>query len=441
MSSDNNKEFVDISSKSSRTSSKKKSGKKIVMTKVLCTFLSLIFLIGGVLCLFGYSTLNKFQYKDINKNPSPNATGVVDATGSTEPEVLVLDDESGSLLSDPYVLNVMLFGADQYGNEGLSDSMILLSIDNRHEKIKMTSFLRDTYISIPGYYASKLNAAYALGGAELSIATIESNYGIQIDRYAIVNFETFKEVVDIMGGVDIELSQDEIYYINDQIAQNGQSEYLPWDTVEGIVHLNGQQALWYARNRGGYVNGNEYYGSDWDRVERQRKFLNAVIDDMRDANLPEIVQIANAVGPNITTNLKNSEITTLVAGALTYLSYDVEQISMPTDGTWGYGYNEAGSVILVNDWNRARYDLAKFVYEDSVSNSSYDSQYEVYNDYNSYDDSYSDDSVDTYVSDSESYNDDSAYSDYDYSDDVNYDDSDSQDAEDEYYNDSPDSEY
>ena len=429
MSSDNNMEFVDISSSAKGRSSNKKSGKKIVLTKVVCTFLSFIFLIGGVLCLFGYSTLNKFQYQDINKNPVQSSTEGVDATGASEPEVLVLDDESGNLLSDPYVLNIMLFGADQYGNEGLSDSMILLSIDNRHEKIKMTSFLRDTYISIPGHYASKLNAAYALGGAELSIATIESNYGIQIDRYAIVNFETFKEVVDIMGGVDIEITQDEIYYINDQIAQNGQSEYLPWDTVEGIVHLNGQQALWYARNRGGYVNGNEYYGSDWDRVERQRKFLNAVIDDMRGANLSEIVQIANAVGPNITTNIKNSELTTLVAGALTYLSYDVEQISMPTDGTWGYGYNEAGSVILVNDWNRARYDLAKFVYEDSVVNSTYDSQTEDYNDYYDYDDSYG----------SDGYNsDDSDYSSDDYSDYNNYDDADSQDADTDYYVDSPD---
>ena len=195
----------------------------------------------------------------------------------------------------------------------------------------------------------------------------EKNYGIQIDRYAIVNFETFKEIVDIMGGVDVELTQEEIWYINDQIAQNGQTEYLPYDTQPGMVHLNGQQSLWYARNRGGYVNGTEYGGSDWDRVERQRNFLNSVMDELKNASLAEIVQIVNAVGPSITTNLKNSEITSLVASSLTYLSYDIEQLSMPTEGTWSYGYNEAGSVILVNDWNRARYDLAKFIYEDSVA--------------------------------------------------------------------------
>lgn len=367
MNEDNNQEFVDISSSAVKSvDPHKKSKKKLLVIKVICCVLAVIFLVGGVASIGYYSIVNKFNYEDIDKKPSKKPAST-SPTGETDPDVLIIDNEDGNLLTDPYILNIMLFGADQYGNEGLSDTMILLSIDNRHEKIKMTSFLRDTYISIPGYYSSKLNAAYALGGAELSIATIESNYGIQIDRYAIVNFETFKEIVDIMGGVEIYLTQDEIYYINDQIAQNGQSEYLPYDTVEGMVTLNGQQALWYARNRGGYVNGTEYGGSDWDRVERQRKFLNAVIDQLKtSASLTEIVQIVNAVGPNITTNLKNSEITTLVSGALTYLSYEVQQLSVPTEGTWSYGYNEAGSVILVDDWNRARYDLAKFIYEDSV---------------------------------------------------------------------------
>ena len=377
MSRINENDLVDISSGASQK--KRKPTKKrgaIIAVKVISYVLSSIFLLVGLVIVVGYSyytnTLNKINYKDLDNKVVVTPDKNNEESEDKEPEILVLDYERGDLLSDPYVLNIMLFGADQYGNEGLSDSMILLSIDNRHEKIKMTSFLRDTYISIPGHWSSKLNAAYAFGGAELSIATIESNYGIRVDRYAIVNFETFKEIVDIMGGVDIELTQDEIYYINDQITQNGQSEYLPWDTQEGIVHLNGQQALWYSRNRGGYVNGTEYSGSDWDRVERQRKFLNAVIDDMSSASLTELVDIVNAVGPNVTTNIKNSELTSLVAGAPNYLKYKVEQVSIPTDGTWGYGFNEAGSVILVNDWDRARYDLAKFIYEDSVQSSVYD---------------------------------------------------------------------
>lgn len=349
-----------------RTLENKKRRKKLFATKVVCILLAILCLVGGIASLAYYKTLSGIGYQDINNNTPVTNTDVSGNVIETEPEILTLDTNSGSLLSDPYVLNILLFGADRYGNEGNSDTLILMSIDNRHEKIKLTSFLRDTYISIPGYGSNKLNAAYALGGAELSIKTIEANFGIKIDRYAVVNFETFKEIVDIMGGVDIELTYDEIEYINAQVAQNNQSDYLSWDTVEGIVHLNGQQALWHARNRGGYVNGTYFYmNDDWGRVGRQRAFLNAVIESMRDATLTEIVQIVNAVGPSITTNLKSSEVTTLVAGALTYLNYDMEELTMPEDN-WEEVTNFAGKSLGIIDWNLARRTVAEFIYEDSV---------------------------------------------------------------------------
>lgn len=345
----------------------KSKRKKLLITKAVCVLLSLLFLVGGVVSIAYYKTLNSFNYKDVKTSGNAVSTDASGNTVVTEPELLKLDSQSGNLLTDPYVLNILLFGADQYGDQGNSDTMILMSIDNRHEKIKLTSFLRDTYISIPGYYSSKLNAAYALGGAELSIQTIESNFGIKIDRYAIVNFDTFKEIVEILDGVDIELTSDEIAYINAQVAQNGQSDYLPWDTEEGLVHLNGQQALWHARNRGGYVNGEYFYmGDDWGRVGRQRAFLSAVMDKLStSAGLTEIVQIVNAVGPYITTNLKSSEITTLVSGALTYLSYDVEELTMPEDN-WESVYNDSGDCLGIIDWNLARRTVAEFIYEDSV---------------------------------------------------------------------------
>ena len=350
-----------------QTRTYKKRRNNLFLTKALCLVLAVLCLIGGVASIGYYSILRSFNYQDINTTIPQLQT---DAEGSiivTDPEAITLSTSSGNLLSDPYVLNILLFGADQYGDDGNSDTMILMSIDNRHEKIKLTSFLRDTYVSIPGYYSAKLNEAYALGGAELSIQTIEANFGIKIDRYAIVNFETFKDIVDIMGGVDIELTYDEIQYINAQVAQNGQDAYLPWDTEEGIVHLNGQQALWHARNRGGEVNGQYFYmGDDWGRVERQRAFLDAIMDKLRSsASLSEIVQIINAVGPNITTNLKSSEITYLVSGALTYLDYEMEELSIPEDN-WERVINDAGDCLGIIDWNLARRTVAEFIYEDSV---------------------------------------------------------------------------
>ncbi len=379
MNNKENMDYVDISSRGSSGEGSRSRGsgrhtagrnqknqKRTVLTiRVVAVVLAFIFVFAGSICLYGYKTLNSFGYEDLPDKPQ--ATGTQDATGELSTEDLQFNNEtSGSLLNDPYVLNIMLFGTDRYGDEGLSDTMILLSIDNRHQKIKMTSFLRDTYISIPGVCSHKLNYAYAVGGAALSIQTIESNYGVQIDRYATVNFSTFKEIVDIMGGVELYVTGEEIDYINAQIAHNGQSDYLY--ASEGMVTLNGQQSLWYARNRGGYYNGMSFSGDDWDRTDRQRKFIEAVITNLKeDASLTEIVQIVNKVGPMVTTNLKKTEIQSLVANAMTYLTYDIEQCHMPSDGNWSYGYNEAGSVILVDDWYQVRRDLATFIYEELVS--------------------------------------------------------------------------
>lgn len=364
----NDMEFVNINNRSSssdrRKPAKKKTSKKVNLAiRITCGVLALVFVLLGAICLKGYTTLNSIGYEALPDKVQP--TMQTDASGNEIIPDFSIDTSSSNLLNDPYVLNVMLFGADKSGDEGLSDTMILLSIDNRHKKIKMTSFLRDTYISIPGVCSHKLNYAYAVGGAALSIQTIEANYGVQIDRYATVNFTTFKEIVDILGGIELYLTDEEILYINCQMIENGQSGLL--EASEGMVRVNGQQALWYARNRGGTYNGISFYGDDWDRTDRQRKFLEAVINNVKGANLSELIQIINKVGPMITTNLKKSEIQSLVTSALTYLSYDIEQCSMPSGGSWSYGWNEAGSVILVDDWYQARMDLAKFIYEDSVA--------------------------------------------------------------------------
>ncbi len=353
-------EFVDINS--SKYKNKAKSSKTSLIIRIVSGALAVIFIVLGAFCLKGYTTLGSIGYEALPDVVEP--TVQTDVSGNEVIPEFQVDTNSTNLLNDPYVLNVMLFGADRSGDEGLSDTMILLSIDNRHKKIKMTSFLRDTYITIPGVTSHKLNYAYAVGGAALSIQTIEANYGIQIDRYATVNFTTFKKIVDILGGIELYLTEEEILYINCQMIENGQSGYL--DASEGMVRLNGQQALWYARNRGGTYNGITFWGDDWARTDRQRNFLKAVIDNVKDASLSELLQIVNEVGPMITTNLKKSEIQSLMGGVLTYLNYDIEQCSMPSDGSWGYGWNEAGSVILVNDWNQARMDLATFIYEESV---------------------------------------------------------------------------
>lgn len=270
----------------------------------------------------------------------------------------------GDLLTHPNVLNIMLFGTDAAGS--LSDSMILMSVDSVHNKIKLVSFQRDTYVNISSGFYHKLNYAYASGGADRAVSVIENNYGIKIDRYASVNFRTFRDIIDILGGVRIELSSDEIGYINAQLKANGQSKH-HLNAQAGTVKLNGTQALWHARNRGGTFDGVTYYGDDWDRTERQRKLIAAIISQFKYSSYNEISQIIDTVRPLLTTNMDDADMINFIkTHAQTFLFYSVSQCSMPSYGNWSYGYNEAGSVILVNNWNAVREDLKTFIYEDIV---------------------------------------------------------------------------
>lgn len=183
---------------------------------------------------------------------------------------------------------------------GRTDTMIMLSIDNIHKKIKLTSFQRDTYVYIPGNGYNKINASYSLGGAKLSIQTIEANFGIKIDRYAVVDFDSFIKIIDTLNGIDMEVTQDEIDYINYQMYKNDQSDTATTITDSpGTVHLNGQEALWYARDRG-LTKGEDdneigIDGDDWDRTSRQRKMLETLFDSMKSADLGQIVSIVSSI--------------------------------------------------------------------------------------------------------------------------------------------------
>lgn len=369
-----NNDFVDINSSSQLNKVYKKKNKKGRATRTFVLILSIIMLLCGTGMVTYYSVLDNFNYKEI-ETPTPTESDSNQTNANT-----VAND---SLITDDSVLNILLFGQDAHGSGasdpyGRSDTIILLSIDTKHQKIKMTSFQRDTYVTIPGYGDGKLNSAFSLGGVPLSIEMIQANFGIQVDKYACVDFASFRAIIEALGGIDMELTVDECQYINAQIDVNNQQgvtdfvEYDPYKETQ-IVHLNGYQALWYARNRGadslGGISDYSFSGDDWDRTERQRKLLSTIMTTLKEeATLSDIVEIVNAVGPLVTTNLKKSDITFLVSKSLTFLSYDIEQLSVPTEGTWQYAKTaDLQSVILITDWDKARYDLATFIYEEAVT--------------------------------------------------------------------------
>lgn len=373
-----NNDFVDINSTTQVNRLYKKRNTKGRVRRTVVLILSLILLLSGSGMVYYYVALDSLNFQELD-----NTAETTPNTGETVSGNTV---DSSSLLSDKKVLNVLLFGQDAHGTSetdkyGRSDTIILLSLDNRHEKIKLTSFQRDTYVTIPGYGDGKLNSAFSLGGVKLSIEMIEANFGIHVDKYACVDFASFREIIEVLGGVDMELTLEEIEYINAQIDVNNQLKYtsfIEYDPTKEkqTIHLDGYQALWYARDRGyDSLGGNPEYsfsGDDWDRTARQRNLLTTIVNDLKEnASLTDIVEIVNKVGPLVTTNLKKNDITYLVSNVMTYLNYDMVDSSQPVEGTWKYAKtDDLQSVILITDWDKVRFDIAKFIYEETVTGSS-----------------------------------------------------------------------
>lgn len=232
------------------------------------------------------------------------------------------------------VVNVLLIGNDsrENGEDGRSDAMILLSLSSKTKTIYMTSLLRDMYVEIPGHDNNRLNAAYSFGGAELLMQTVEKNFDIPVNRYVQVNFEAFANLVDAVGGVELDLSSEEVEYVNGYLVEYNMLLDRPQGTdnldpsVSGLIHLNGPQALAYCRNR--------YLGTDFGRTERQRKVLEAVIKKLPSALITNGSELFNSLMPNLTTNLTKNECFRLSLMASKLLTYDIIPTSIPQPGTY-----------------------------------------------------------------------------------------------------------
>lgn len=272
----------------------------------------------------------------------------------------VKSDSSNIVLSKKGVTNILLIGNDSRSNaeDGRSDAMILLSISKNTKKIYMTSLLRDMYVEIPGHDGNRLNAAYSYGGAELLMDTIELNLGIRVDHYVLVNFQAFAHLVDAVGGVDLELSNEEVgwvnAYLNEYNLLEGRemtTDYLD-TSLSGNIHLNGAQALAYSRNR--------YIGTDFGRTERQRKVLSEIIKKMPAAAITNTNGIIDGLFPNLTTNLTKTQCYRLSFLAGKFLTYDIEQMTIPAENTYKDSTIRGMQVLEVD------YDANRKLWENAV---------------------------------------------------------------------------
>ncbi|MGM9680427.1 MAG: LCP family protein [Eubacteriales bacterium] len=235
------------------------------------------------------------------------------------------------------VKNILLIGTDgRTANErGRSDSMILLSINEETGQIVMTSLMRDIYLHIPVVDTyNRINAAYAYGGVSLLAQTIEENFKIHIDKYVRINFTGFEKVINILGGVDVRLSAEEIKFVG-----------LEGKASPGLVHLDGAAALKFCRCRYLPRNG---LGGDFARTARQRELLTLVSDKLRTMSLTEINNLLNKFLPEVTTNLTKDELLSMLTKITSYFNYDIKSYSLPISGSWKYATIRGMSVLSVD---------------------------------------------------------------------------------------------
>lgn len=268
-------------------------------------------------------------------------------------------ENAEELVSDDNVLNILLIGCDARSKtgRGRSDSMILLSINKNTKKVIMTSFLRDTWVNIPGVGNQRLNAAYFFGGPKLLIKTMESNFHIRIDKYVRVNFYSFIDTVDAIDGVDIDVTEEELEYLNDYVKHenkllgNNENDNLVKKT--GKQTLNGIQALAYARIR--------YVGTDFARTQRQRTVMNEIFRKAKKLSLTEMNDFLEKVLPNVTTNLEKGQIFSLILNASDYLSYERTDQSIPNLGSFKNMVID-GMMVLGIDFEKYNAELKESIY-------------------------------------------------------------------------------
>ncbi|MBQ4208049.1 MAG: LCP family protein, partial [Clostridia bacterium] len=258
-------------------------------------------------------------------------------------------------LSSKNVINVLLIGCDEGG--GNTDTMLLVSLNKKTQKITMVSFLRDSYLYIENgenSHCTKLNAAYSIGGegdagAKKLIETIENNYKITIDNYALVNFDSFSALVDVMGGVTVDVPEFVANYIN----RRWQGAGMPYG--DGVT-LTGFQALCFCRARHCYNEG------DVGRAQNQRNVIDSMLSRAQNASLGELNKYVNTLLPYVMTGYSSRELISLGTAAVTkgWAGYSRTELQMPTPETRISGSENMW--IWVADYKTAAHDLQEALY-------------------------------------------------------------------------------
>lgn len=304
-----------------------KKGNKIALWIIGIILGVFIIGIGGVY-IYGNYMFNKVEKIEVDKND----------VGITEEVEEKLSPYSNS------IINIALFGVDSADvSTGRSDSIIIATIDTIHKKLKLTSVMRDSYVNISGIGNDKINHAYAFGGPQLAIKTLNENFNLNIEDFVAVNFDSLPKIIDMIGGVTVDITSEEVSHI-------------PGISSAGTYNLNGAQALSYSRIR--YATGGDYV-----RTERQRTILTKIFEKILTINPMKYPSLLNEVLPMVQTSLDYSKILELGTEVLKMGVTTLEQERFPLDG---YCQGEMINGVYYLTFNKAltAEQLYNYIFED-----------------------------------------------------------------------------
>lgn len=313
---------------------KKKKKKHRLLKKLIITPLAVLLTVAVVAGVLAIGLMSKIDYNQVDLEQNQYI------------------DES-ELRSSKDVINILFVGIDDDENgNSRSDSMMLISIDKKHKKIKLTSFLRDSWVDLPmkGKKA-KLNAAYAANGVQGAVDTIEYNFLIDIDHYVMVDFEMFTQIIDAVGGVEVEVTEKEAKFIRETTRfkemQSGEK-----------VRLSGAQALVYCRIR--------KLDTDYMRTYRQRKVITALMAQAKETDIRTLIDAMFDVFPLIQTDLNKGELLSIgLQGGYGLLTYEVQQTRAPIQEHMKESTIN-GQWVEVLELDKVREYLYDFIYTDKI---------------------------------------------------------------------------
>ncbi|NGU66469.1 LCP family protein [Clostridium perfringens] len=299
---------------------------KIKNTKIKYFILALILVILGLIGVSTYyinSKINKVQKVEINKDN--------------------LSINKAQVEEENHIKNIALFGIDApKGKVGRSDAIMILTLDEEHKVMKLTSIMRDSYVDIPGHGDDKINHAYAFGGPELAMKTLNENFKVNVEDFMVVNFTSLPEIIDKLGGVKIDIIPEEIHHI-------------PGITSSGEQILNGAEALAYSRIR--YATGGDY-----KRTERQRVVLEAVFEKLKSTPSKEYPSLIDDFLPYVETNMSSMDMIKLATDVAPLVKGNLETARFPLDG-YCDGKMINGVWYLVYDRQATLNQIQEYIYD------------------------------------------------------------------------------